>query len=129
MHPAALPSRSGQDLGYRRFEPLMGIAGHQAYLAQPAPHWLVQELGSEGLIFGVADIPAQDLTVAVLAYPYSQYKGHRHHRAVLTHLDVCGILTECPLKRGDTTAEEQPGPRWSPGEERLASAGVLLSHE
>ena len=79
MVPTALPGGAQQDLGDRRLETRVVVADHDRDAVQAARAERAQELTPGGLVLGVAEGQAQNLTVAAGADPGRDHDGPRDH--------------------------------------------------
>ena len=62
---AALPRRAGEHAGDRRLQAGVRVGDHEAHTGQSSISEGAQERGPEHFVFGVADVDAEHLAVAV----------------------------------------------------------------
>jgi hypothetical protein len=67
LNRAALPGAAKQP-GDRRLEPLVGVRDDELHALEAAGQQRAQELGSEGLGLGLADVEGEDLPPAALVH-------------------------------------------------------------
>ena len=91
MDPAALPGGAQEDLGDRGLGARVVVADHERDAVQAVRAERAQELTPEGLVLGVAEGQAQDLTVAAGADPGRDHDGPRDHAPAHAGLDVGGV--------------------------------------
>ena len=99
----------------------MGVGDHEAHTAQATGSQRAQEPGPERLVFAVADVDAEHLTVAASGDPGSDHNrsGHDLTQSVVADVDVGGIEVHVrepdmaegpPAERGDAFVETGTDP-------------------
>ena len=73
----------------------MLVGDHQAHTAEPALTQRPQEPAPEHLVFGVADVDAEHLTVTVGGDPGGDHDGHRRDlRGGVADVEVGGVQVD-----------------------------------
>lgn len=97
------------------------VRDHQAHAREPPALQGAQELPPEGLVFGVADLDAQDLAAPVLGDPGGDDHGLGGHLVVSAHVQIRGVEPDV----GEAGVVEPAPPK---GPDRFVEPGTNAAH-
>src|SRR4051812_20351668 len=90
VHPAALPAGL-EDLGNGGFEAFVSVGDDELDAFQTALFERAQEAEPEGGSFRWTEAEAENLAPSLGIDAGSDYRGDRHHPAVVTHFEISGV--------------------------------------